>query len=170
MESFEDKLVKPRGKLTAKQQKEFKLGKQKEKIKKEKHIISQTKARQRKERAERVSVLNEQKEIEIYNKLMIKGNAKINEFSTIKYKYLAQAESIEDYHDLKHVFDQITEEDVLSGRHIEKLQSGLDDLTPQELEDIEEELDEEILFEKEEEFENPETQSPLTQITDPRDI
>ena len=170
MESFEDKLVKPRGKLTAKQQKEFKLGKQKEKIKKEKHIISQTKARQRKERAERVSVLNEQKEIEIYNKLMVKGNAKINEFSTIKYKYLAQAESIEDYHDLKHVFDQITEEDVLSGRHIEKLQSGLDDLTPQELEDIEEELDEEILFEKEEEFENPETQSPLTQITDPRDI
>lgn len=170
MESFEDKLVKPRGKLTAKQQKEFKLGKQKEKIKKEKHIISQTKARQRKERAERVSVLNEQKEIEIYNKLMVKGNAKINEFSTIKYKYLAQAESIEDYHDLKHVFDQITEEDVLSGRHIEKLQSGLDDLTPQELEDIEEELDEELLLEKEEEYENPETQNPLVQITDPRDI
>ena len=81
-----------------------------------------------------------------------------------------EAESIEDYHDLKHVFDQITEEDVLSGRHIEKLQSGLDDLTPQELEDIEEELDEEILFEKEEEFESPETQSPLVQITDPRDI
>tara|TARA_R110002167_G_scaffold5159_7_gene24168 strand:+ start:243 stop:761 length:519 start_codon:yes stop_codon:yes gene_type:complete len=172
MESFEDKLVKPRGKLTAKQQKEFKLGKQKEKIKKEKHIISQTKARQRKERAERVSVLNEQKEIEIYNKLMVKGNAKINEFSTIKYKYLAQAESIEDYHDLKHVFDQITEEDVLSGRHIEKLQSGLDDLTPQELEDIEEELDEELLLEKEEECSesNPETQNPLVQITDPRDI
>lgn len=170
MESFEDKLVKPRGKLSVKQMKEFKLGKEKEKIKKEKALIKGTKARQRKERAERVSVLNEQKEIEIYNKLMAKGNTKINEFSTIKYKYLAQAESIEDYHDLKHVFDQITEEDVLSGRHIEKLKSGLDDLTPQELEDIEEELDEEILFEKEEEFENPETQSPLTQITDPRDI
>ena len=144
MESFEDKLVKPRGKLSVKQMKEFKLGKEKEKIKKEKALIKGTKARQRKERAERVSVLNEQKEIEIYNKLMAKGNTKINEFSTIKYKYLAQAESIEDYHDLKHVFDQITEEDILAGRHIEKLQLGIDDLSPpQILEEIKEDDEEE---------------------------
>ena len=144
MESFEDKLVKPRGKLSVKQMKEFKLGKEKEKIKKEKALIKGTKARQRKERAERVSVLNEQKEIEIYNKLMAKGNTKINEFSTIKYKYLAQAESIEDYHDLKHVFDQITEEDILAGKHIEKLQLGIDELSPpQILEEIKEDDEEE---------------------------
>tara|TARA_R110000822_G_scaffold4884_7_gene20935 strand:+ start:114 stop:611 length:498 start_codon:yes stop_codon:yes gene_type:complete len=165
MESFEDKLVKPRGKLSVKQMKEFKLGKEKEKIKKEKALIKGTKARQRKERAERVSVLNEQKEIEIYNKLMAKGNTKINEFSTIKYKYLAQAESIEDYHDLKHVFDQITEEDILAGRHIEKLQLGIDDLSPPQ-------ILEEVKGEEEEEDEITEERiDPIyPDIEDPREI
>ena len=165
MESFEDKLVKPRGKLSVKQMKEFKLGKEKEKIKKEKALIKGTKARQRKERAERVSVLNEQKEIEIYNKLMAKGNTKINEFSTIKYKYLAQAESIEDYHDLKHVFDQITEEDILAGRHIEKLQLGIDDLSPPQ-------ILEEVKGEEEEEDEITEERiEPIyPDIEDPREI
>ena len=165
MESFEDKLVKPRGKLSVKQMKEFKLGKEKEKIKKEKALIKGTKARQRKERAERVSVLNEQKEIEIYNKLMAKGNTKINEFSTIKYKYLAQAESIEDYHDLKHVFDQITEEDILAGKHIEKLQLGIDELSPPQ-------ILEEVKGEEEEEDEITEERiEPIyPDIEDPREI
>ena len=165
MESFEDKLVKPRGKLSVKQMKEFKLGKEKEKIKKEKALIKGTKARQRKERAERVSVLNEQKEIEIYNKLMAKGNTKINEFSTIKYKYLAQAESIEDYHDLKHVFDQITEEDILAGKHIEKLQLGIDELSPpQILEEIKED------DEEEDELIEERTEPIYPDIEDPREI
>ena len=165
MESFEDKLVKPRGKLSVKQMKEFKLGKEKEKIKKEKALIKGTKARQRKERAERVSVLNEQKEIEIYNKLMAKGNTKINEFSTIKYKYLAQAESIEDYHDLKHVFDQITEEDILAGKHIEKLQLGIDELSPpQILEEIKE------AEEEEDEITEERIEPIYPDIEDPREI
>ena len=165
MESFEDKLVKPRGKLSVKQMKEFKLGKEKEKIKKEKALIKGTKARQRKERAERVSVLNEQKEIEIYNKLMAKGNTKINEFSTIKYKYLAQAESIEDYHDLKHVFDQITEEDILAGKHIEKLQLGIEELSPPQI--VEEIIEEE---EEEDEITEERIEPIYPDIEDPREI
>jgi hypothetical protein len=121
---FETKLKKPTRKLTDKQLKALAEGRRKAKVKKEEKIIKETKARQRAERLERERVLNEQKEIEIYNKLMEKGNKKIEEFKEIKYKYMEKASSIEEYNDLKEILDQITEEDILTGAHIDKLRQG----------------------------------------------
>ena len=121
---FESQLEKPKRKLTDKQLKSLADGRKKAKIKKEKEIIKETKTRQRKERLYREGVLNEQKEIEIYNKLMEKGNKKIKNWKNIKYKYMEKATTIEEYTDLKDILDQITEEDILNGDYIDKLQEG----------------------------------------------
>ena len=127
---FEERLHKPKKKLTDKQLRALADGRKKQKIKREKEIIQETKTRQRKERLEREKVLNEQEEIKIYNKLMKKGNEKIREWKEIKYKHLDKATSIQEYNDLKHLLDQIDEEDVLTGTHIDKLQQGLEYYTP----------------------------------------
>jgi len=127
---FEDRLHKPKKKLTEKQLRALADGRKKQKIKREKEIIQETKTRQRKERLEREKVLNEQEEIKIYNKLMKKGNEKIREWKDIKYKHLDKAQTITEYNELKHLLDQIDEEDVLTGTHIEKLQQGLEFFRP----------------------------------------
>ncbi len=127
---FEERLQKPKKKLTEKQLRALADGRKKQKIKREKEIIQETKTRQRKERLERERVLNEQEEIKIYNKLMKKGNDKIREWKDIKYKHLDKANTIQEYNDLKHILDQIDEEDVLTGTHIDKLQQGLEYYRP----------------------------------------
>jgi hypothetical protein len=123
---FEEKLKKPARKLTKRQLEALAEGRRKQKIKKEREIIQATRAQQRKERLERERVLNEQKEIEIYNKLMAKGNKKIEEFKKIKYRYMEKASSIEEYNDLKQIVDSITEEDILTNEHINKLKEGVE--------------------------------------------
>jgi len=130
MMDFEERLQKPKKKLTEKQLRALADGRKKQKIKREKEIIQETKTRQRKERLERERVLNEQEEIKIYNKLMKKGNDKIREWKDIKYKHLDKANTIQEYNDLKHILDQIDEEDVLTGTHIDKLQQGLEYYRP----------------------------------------
>lgn len=127
---FEDRLQKPKKRLTDKQLKALADGRKKQKIKREKEIIQETKNRQRKERLEREKVLNEQEEIKIYNKLMKQGNEKIREWKDIKYKHLDKATTIQEYNELKHLLDQIDEEDVLTGTHIDKLQQGLEYYKP----------------------------------------
>ena len=142
---FEDRLQKPKKKLTEKQLRALADGRKKQKIKREKEIIQETKTRQRKERLEREKVLNEQEEIKIYNKLMKQGNDKIREWKEIKYKHLDKATTIQEYNELKHLLDQIDEEDVLTGTHIEKLQQGLEYYQPTQepIDPIENDTDEE---------------------------
>tara|TARA_R110001632_G_scaffold27674_2_gene74213 strand:- start:8256 stop:8807 length:552 start_codon:yes stop_codon:yes gene_type:complete len=84
------------------------------------------KARQREERLLRQKVLDEKREIDIYNKLMKKGNDKINRFKELKYNWLDQAPSMKEYNDFKGVLDTITEEDILTDNHLSKLEYGLD--------------------------------------------
>tara|TARA_R110001592_G_scaffold85314_3_gene251967 strand:+ start:4757 stop:5332 length:576 start_codon:yes stop_codon:yes gene_type:complete len=141
---FEQHLDKPKRKLTKKQLESLAEGRKKQKVKKEREIIKETRVRQRQERLERERVLNEQKEIEIYNKLMERGNKKIEEFKSIKYKYLEKATSIEEYNDLKQIVDQITEEDILTGEHIEKLKEGLEEFRILPTIEEEEELEEAV--------------------------
>jgi len=87
------------------------------------------KARQREERLLRQKVLDEKREIDIYNKLMKKGNDKINKFKELKYNWLDQAPSMKEYNDFKGVLDTITEEDILTDNHISKLEQGLNSFT-----------------------------------------
>lgn len=166
---FEERLQKPKKKLTDKQLRALAEGRKKQKIKREKEIIQETKTRQRKERLEREKVLNEQEEIKIYNKLMKQGNDKIREWKEIKYKHLDKATSIQEYNDLKHLLDQIDEEDVLTGTHIDKLQQGLEYYQPtQEPTDPDPEDAEE-----EEELDAPkeiEENEIVNILQDPRDI
>ena len=127
MEDFEEKLQKPKKRrLTQKQKDALAEGKRRAKIKREQAIIQETKAKQRLERTERQKVVDEQKEIEIYNRLMQKGNDKINKWKKIKYKYMSMADSMSDYNELKEVVQSITEEDVLTGKHIEYLKEVVD--------------------------------------------
>ena len=166
---FEERLNKPKRRLTEKQLKALAEGRKKQKIKREKEIIIETKHRQRKERVEREKVLNEQEEIKIYNKLMKRGNDKIREWKMIKYRHLDKADNIKEYNELKAVLDTIDEEDVLTGSHIEKLHRGMDQYKPQNHENQEaEESEEEI-------EENPPTpppkiEEPIQLLIDPRDI
>ena len=166
---FEERLQKPKKKLTDKQLRALAEGRKKQKIKREKEIIQETKTRQRKERLEREKVLNEQEEIKIYNKLMKQGNDKIREWKDIKYKHLDKATTIQEYNDLKHLLDQIDEEDVLTGTHIDKLQQGLEYYQPtQEPTDPDPEDAEE-----EEELDAPkeiEENEIVNILQDPRDI
>ncbi len=166
---FEDRLQKPKKKLTDKQLRALADGRKKQKIKREKEIIQETKTRQRKERLEREKVLNEQEEIKIYNKLMKQGNDKIREWKDIKYKYLDKASSIQEYNDLKHLLDQIDEEDVLTGTHIEKLQQGLEyyQPTPEPTDPDPEDAEEEEELDAPNEIEENEI---VNILQDPRDI
>ena len=155
--------------MTEKQLKALADGRKKQKIKREKEIIQETKFRQRKERLEREKVLNEQEEIKIYNKLMKSGNDKIRKWKDIKYKHLDKATSINEYNELKYILDQITEEDVLTGSHVEILQSGLEHYT----ESTESNPIEHIEEEEEIPDSPPITDSPqfrLAMLQDPRDI
>lgn len=97
------------------------------------------KARQREERLLRQKVLDEKREIDIYNKLMKKGNDKINKFKELKYNWLDKAPSMKEYNDFKSVLDTITEEDILTDNHITKLEYGLNDfrVIPEEEEEEE---------------------------------
>jgi|TARA_R110002049_G_scaffold234276_1_gene407511 hypothetical protein len=166
---FEERLNKPKRKLTEKQLKALAEGRKKQKIKREKEIIIETKHRQRKERIEREKVLNEQEEIKIYNKLMKKGNDKIREWKMIKYRHLDKANNIKEYNELKAVLDTIDEEDVLTGTHIEKLQQGIDQYKPKnpspEPEDSGEDETEEIPPNS-----PPPPEEPIQLLIDPRDI
>lgn len=83
------------------------------------------KARQREERLLRQKVLDEKREIDIYNKLMKKGNDKINRFKELKYNWLDKAPSMKEYNEFKGVLDTITEEDILTDNHLTKLEDGL---------------------------------------------
>ena len=169
---FEDKLNKPiKKKLTERQLKALAEGRKKQKIKREKELIIETKHRQRKERVEREKVLNEQEEIKIYNRLMQKGNNKIREWKNIKYKHLDKATTIQEYNELKHMLDQIDEEDVLTGTHIEKLQAGMEYYRetpniPETIEENDEEADEIIPPTLVNIGDNPN----LAFLQDPRDI
>ena len=165
---FEERLNKPKRKLTEKQLKALAEGRKKQKIKREKEIIIETKHRQRKERVEREKVLNEQEEIKIYNKLMKKGNDKIREWKMIKYRHLDKANNIKEYNELKAVLDTIDEEDVLTGNHIEKLQQGIDQYkpknpSPEPEEDVEDETEETPPN-------SPPPEEPIQLLIDPRDI
>ena len=82
------------------------------------------KTRQKEERLARQRVLDEKREIDIYNKLMKKGNDKIAKFVDLKYKWLDKASSVKEYKDMKAVLDTITEEDILEDSHIPKLVEG----------------------------------------------
>ena len=169
MMDFEERLQKPKKKLTEKQLRALADGRKKQKIKREKEIIQETKTRQRKERLERERVLNEQEEIKIYNKLMKKGNDKIREWKEIKYKHLDKAPSIQEYNELKQILDQIDEEDVLTGTHIDKLEQGLEYYRPPtepthpDPEDADEEEDIEI-------HKDVEESQIVNILQDPRDI
>tara|TARA_R110000823_G_scaffold39796_4_gene106108 strand:+ start:1640 stop:2146 length:507 start_codon:yes stop_codon:yes gene_type:complete len=166
---FEERLNKPKRKLTEKQLKALAEGRKKQKIKREKEIIIETKHRQRRERVEREKVLNEQEEIKIYNKLMKKGNDKIREWKMIKYRHLDKANNIKEYNELKAVLDTIDEEDVLTGTHIEKLQQGIDQYKPK---NPSPEPEEEAEDETEETPPNspPPPEEPIQLLIDPRDI
>jgi hypothetical protein len=169
---FEDRLEKPKKRLTDKQLQALADGRKKQKIKREKEIIQETKTRQRKERLERERVLNEQEEIKIYNKLMKQGNDKIREWKDIKYKHLDKATTIQEYNELKYLLDQIDEEDVLTGTHIEKLQQGLEYYQQTErpslpIDPIENDTDEE----EELDVPNEKVEDEIVNILqDPRDI
>mgnify|MGYP003114480085 CR=1 FL=1 len=102
--------------------------------------INQYKGRQREERLERQKVLDEKREIDIYNKLMKKGNDKINKFKELKYKWLDEAPTMKEYTQFKGVMDNITEEDILNDYHIDKLNDGLSSFMP--IQDVIEEYEE----------------------------
>lgn len=165
---FEERLNKPKRKLTEKQLKALAEGRKKQKIKREKEIIIETKHRQRKERIEREKVLNEQEEIKIYNKLMKRGNDKIREWKQIKYRHLDRANNIKEYNELKTILDTIDEEDVLTGNHIEKLQQGVEQYKPKNPDpDSENEPDDET---EEIPPNSPPPEEPIQLLIDPRDI
>ncbi len=171
MEDFEEHLAKPKKRrLTQKQKDALAEGKRRAKVKREQAIIQETRAKQRLERMERQKIVDEQKEIEIYNRLMKKGNDKISNWKKIKYKYMALANSMSDYNELKEVVQSITSEDVLTGKHVEYLKEVLDSYTnpPLDPEDMESELP---TIEEEDEVEYQEEDRPLPPLLeDPRDI
>lgn len=122
---------KPKKELTDKQRKALAAGRKKLKSKRDNDDIeiSAIKTRQKEERHERKRVADEKREIEIYNRLMEKGNEKIEKFKQHKYKWLDQAKNVKEYSEFKSVLDTITEEDILHDTHIGKLKHSLSSYT-----------------------------------------
>lgn len=119
---------KPKRQLTKKQQEALKRGRDKLKAKRQGddfEEVKQIKTKQKHERLAKLRVMDEKREADIYNKLMKKGNDKIDKFKTLKYKWLDQAPDMKHYQDFKGVLDTITEEDILKDQHIEKLKHSL---------------------------------------------
>jgi len=118
---------KPKKELTDKQKKALATGRKKLKAKRQAEDIevANIKTRQREERQHREMVLDEKKEIEIYNRLMKKGNEKIERFKQQKYNWLDKAKNVKEYSEFKSVLDTITEEDILHDKHIDKLKESL---------------------------------------------
>ena len=129
---FEKEKVKKE--LTDKQKKALATGRKKLKAKRQGEDIdsSNIKTRQREERKQREKVLDEKKEIEIYNRLMEKGNEKIERFKRQKYAWLDKASNVKEYSQFKSVLDTITEEDILHDTHIDKLKESLSTHTRKE--------------------------------------
>lgn len=146
---------KPKKELSSKQLKALAKGRAKLKAKKEgtyspeeERKVEAIKVRQREQRLERQAVLDEKKEIDIYNKLMKKGNDKIQEFKMMKYKWLDKAPSMKEYTQFKNILDTITEEDVLNDYHIDKLNDSMGQFVSPEA--LMEEEDNELTIEEEE--------------------
>ena len=135
-------LAKGRAKMKAKRE-----GTYEEQLIEEKEVkkVEQIRIKQREQRLDRQKVLDEKKEIAIYNKLMKKGNDKIDKFKEMKYKWLDKAPSMKEYTQFKNILDNITEEDVLNDYHIDILNDSMGAFIPSEEEDeIEIEEKEEI--------------------------
>ena len=115
-------LAKGRAKMKAKRD-----GTYEEQLIEEKEVrnVEAIKVRQREQRLDRQKVLDEKKEIDIYNKLMKKGNDKINKFKEMKYKWLDKAPSMKEYTQFKNILDNITEDDVLNDYHIDMLNDSM---------------------------------------------
>ena len=115
-------LAKGRAKMKAKRE-----GTYEEQLIEEKEVkkVEQIRIKQREQRLDRQKVLDEKKEIAIYNKLMKKGNDKINKFKEMKYKWLDKAPSMKEYTQFKNILDNITEDDVLNDYHIDMLNDSM---------------------------------------------
>ena len=115
-------LAKGRAKMKAKRD-----GTYEEQLIEEKEVrnVEAIKVRQREQRLDRQKELDEKKEIDIYNKLMKKGNDKINKFKEMKYKWLDKAPSMKEYTQFKNILDNITEDDVLNDYHIDMLNDSM---------------------------------------------
>ena len=117
-------LAKGRAKMKAKRDGTYN-GETSEQEEKEVRNVEAIKVRQREQRLDRQKVLDEKKEIDIYNKLMKKGNDKINKFKEMKYKWLDKAPSMKEYTQFKNILDNITEDDVLNDYHIDMLNDSM---------------------------------------------
>ena len=115
-------LAKGRAKMKAKRE-----GTYEEQLIEEKEVkkVEQIRIKQREQRLDRQKVLDEKKEIAIYNKLMKKGNDKIDKFKEMKYKWLDKAPSMKEYTQFKNILDNITEDDVLNDYHIDMLNDSM---------------------------------------------